>query len=82
MPDWLDGILGTVSDVAASGADVLGAYYGAQQTAQNQQAQRAYMAQLAQTQATQGAQSQRQVLYLGAALLMFVLLLRQTAQNR
>lgn len=80
--NWLDSILGTVSDVASSAGDALGAYYGAQQTAQNQANQRAYMSQLAATQAQQGAQTQKQVIYLGAALLMFVLLLRQTGQAR
>lgn len=77
---WLDSITGMVTGVAQAGGSALGAYYGAQATANNQAAQQAYMAQLARTQATQGAATQKQVIYIGAALLMFVLLLRQTGQ--
>ncbi|OAN44005.1 hypothetical protein A6A04_08980 [Paramagnetospirillum marisnigri] len=82
MPEWLDGILGTVGDVAETAGGVIGTIYTAKGQADQQRAQQAYMAQLAQTNSVLASQSNRQALYIGAALLMFVLLLRQTAQAR
>lgn len=82
MPDWLDNVLGTVGDVAETAGGVLGGIYTQQQQAKAAQEQRAYLAQLAQTNSILGSQSNRQVLYIGAALVMMLLLLRQTAQNR
>jgi hypothetical protein len=82
MPDWLDGILGTVGDVANTAGNVIGGIYSQQQQAKAAQEQRAYLAQLAQTNSIMGTQSTRQVLYIGAGLVLMLLLLRQTAQNR
>lgn len=80
--DWLESITGMVSDLGSAAGDAAGAYYGAQATANSQAAQQAYAAQLAQTQGIMGGMTQRQVIYIGAGLLMFALLLRQTGQAR
>lgn len=82
MPEWMQGIFDFGTDVAGIAGDTISNVASAEANAKTIQAQQAYMAQLAgSAQVIDGQQTSKFMLF-GLGLLLFMLALRQTAQNR
>jgi len=82
MPDWLDGLIGAGTDIFGTAVNGQVAIATAQANAATVASQQQAMAGLAaQSQILGSAQTSKFMIY-GVGILLFVLVLRQTSQNR
>lgn len=82
MPDWLSGVFDFGTDIAGIAGETVSNIASAEANAKTIQAQQAYMAQLAGTSQVIDSQQANKFMMYGLGLLLFLLALRQTAQNR
>jgi hypothetical protein len=82
MADWWDSLIGAVGDVADTAGNAYGSYVAGKDAKANAEAQRAYLQNLTVYQAQQTNAQENRALAIGAGILIFAILLRQTAQAR
>lgn len=82
MPEWMDGLFDFGTGLANTAAGAVTDVYRINANASTVQAQQAYLAQLQQQSQAVDAQQTSKIMMYGFGILLFFVVLRQTAQNR